>query len=68
MVPRQHCDLVYSPCFGAVVNDFHGNSHTLPITRIFLQPSPSLDPIMPSKVSRLLFRGEFIGKIEPTYC
>jgi hypothetical protein len=45
-----------------------GNGHTLPITRIFLQPSPSLDPIMPLKVSRLLFRGEFIGKIEPTYC
>ena len=51
-----------------VTQVIEGNSHTLPITRIFLQPSPSLDPIMPLKVSRLLFRGEFIGKIEPTYC
>jgi hypothetical protein len=51
-----------------VLEFVEGNSHTLPITRIFLQPSPSLDRIMPLKVSRLLFRGEFIGKVEPTYC
>ena len=44
-----------------------GNSHTLPITRIFLQTSPSLDHIMLLKVCLLWFREEFIGKVEHTY-
>jgi len=44
-----------------------GNSHTLPITRIFLPASPSLDHIMPLKVSLLLLMGEFNGKVEHTY-
>ena len=46
---------------------FDGNSHTLPITRNFLRASPSLDHIMPLKVSLLLFMGESIGKVEHTY-
>src|SRR6266850_7246264 len=44
-----------------------GKSHTLPITGNFLQASPSLDHIMPLKVSLLLLMGEFIGKVEHTY-
>ena len=48
-------------------NRIKGNSHTLPITRIFLPASPSLDHIMPLKVSLLLLMGEFIGKVEHTY-
>ena len=58
-------DELYKP---SVIERVEGNSHTLPITRNFLQASPSLDPIMPLKVSLLLFRGEFIGKVEHTFC
>ena len=40
-----------------------GNPDTLPITRIFLQASPSLDRVMPSKVSASPYTGSFIGRV-----
>jgi hypothetical protein len=43
-----------------------GNSHTLPITKIFLQASPSLAHITPLKVTASQYTGGLVGKVVHT--
>jgi hypothetical protein len=52
----------------AVCDVVKGNSHTLPITKIFLRASPSLAHITPLKVSASQYTAGFIGKIVRICC